>query len=213
MKASRSAVLIVFAFAIALGRVEAAPPAPAVPPAAPAKAATTATAAPTKPADPAAIEAERQKIWNSAAMLRARAWLEDYFEKSARITPKEAQEYRQHLEAMTPVQMKLWLMQFEEREQQRKQAEAAWQQAQQFSLQQNEAAIRAQQRALANPAPSGAAFQEEQRQGGQQALQNQMILQQKYGTPNLYSPYGFYPYGAYPFFYGVGPYPYGRYGY
>jgi hypothetical protein len=167
-------------------------------------------AAQAKPDDPATVEAERQKIWNSEPMLRARAWLEDYFTKAAKVTPKEAQEYREHLQAMTPVQMRLWLLKFEEEEQRRKQAEAAWQQARQFELSQNEAALQRQQQALANSGASGAGLQDEQ--GSQRNLQNQMILQQKYGAPFGYGPYRVYPYGGYPL-YGSGPYPYPAFGY
>ncbi|MEK6247013.1 MAG: hypothetical protein N2C12_02470, partial [Planctomycetales bacterium] len=63
---------------------------------------------------PKLTEAEqREKVWNSADMLRARAWLEDYFKFSAKYTPKQAQEYRDHLKDMTAKQMELWLMKFD----------------------------------------------------------------------------------------------------
>src|SRR5688500_4065157 len=54
--------------------------------------------------------AQREQIWNSPNMLRARAWLQEYCSKSARVTPEEAKQQMAELENMTPAQMKLWLL-------------------------------------------------------------------------------------------------------
>ena len=59
------------------------------------------------------VDAEREKIWNSPDMLRARAWMEDYFRVTKKYTPEQAAEYRTHLKAMTPKQMEIWLMTFD----------------------------------------------------------------------------------------------------
>jgi hypothetical protein len=168
-------------------------------------------AAPSKAQDNAAIEAQRQKIWNSAPMLRARAWLEDYFETSAKITPAEAQEYREHLAAMTPVQMKLWLLKFEEEEQGRKQVQAVWQQGQQAAVAQDAVAVPQQAAAGSLNSPvTAAAAQQQRRMAAQRELENQMILQQQsqgpYGYGHYDPYYGYRPYGApYP-----GYWPYAR---
>ena len=42
--------------------------------------------------------AEREKIWNSPTMLHARAWVQEYCQRSAKITPAEAQQYMKELE-------------------------------------------------------------------------------------------------------------------
>ena len=55
----------------------------------------------------AAMDAEREQIWNSPDMLRARAWLKDYCSKSAKVTPELAKEYETELANMTPKQMKI----------------------------------------------------------------------------------------------------------
>ena len=59
------------------------------------------------------IEAEREKVWNSPDMLAARAWLETYFERSAKISDAQAKKYMDGLKTMYPDQMKLWLVKFQ----------------------------------------------------------------------------------------------------
>jgi hypothetical protein len=88
------------------------------------------------PASEAEMKAEREKIWNSPAMLRARAWLQDYCSKSAKVTPEMAKRYQQELENMTPSQMEVWLLKFNEEEEQRQQQHAYWQQANEARLKQ-----------------------------------------------------------------------------
>ena len=71
-----------------------------------------------KKATPTAIaQSDREKIWTSPEMLRARAWLEEYFRVSKKYTPEQKKEYRKHLESMTAPQMEIWLMQFEQERQ------------------------------------------------------------------------------------------------
>src|SRR4029079_4631961 len=82
------------------------------------------------------MEAERAKIWNSPAMLRARAWAQDYCSHSAKITPQEAKDYMVELQRMTPKQMKLWLLKFDEQEEMMQQQQAAFELSRQASLQQ-----------------------------------------------------------------------------
>jgi hypothetical protein len=67
------------------------------------------------------IEAEREKIWNSPEMLSARAWLETYFERAAKISDEQAKKYMDGLRTMYPDQMKLWLVKFQADRESRKQ--------------------------------------------------------------------------------------------
>lgn len=66
-------------------------------------------------ADPASA-AEREQIWNSPTMLRARAWVQEYCDRSAKITPEEKEQYMTELENLSPTQMKLWLLKFNHEE-------------------------------------------------------------------------------------------------
>jgi hypothetical protein len=63
-----------------------------------------------QPQNSASMEAERERIWNSPDMLRARAWLQDYCSKSAKVTPEQGRKYMQELANLTPSQMELWLL-------------------------------------------------------------------------------------------------------
>ena len=45
-------------------------------------------------------------------MLQARAWLEDHFRRSAQISDAQAKKYMAEMEAMSPDQMKIWLINF-----------------------------------------------------------------------------------------------------
>ncbi len=142
---------------------------------------------------------EREQIWNSPDMTDARAWLDDYFAASAKVTPDEAKRYLDRLHAMTPDQMRLWLRRFNEQRQSRRQAESFFQQRQN-ELAQGLAARRQQPLAGAqyNRAIGGGALQAQQRIQSQQWLQNQMVLQRQTQTPYAYYDYG-YMYGPLPF--------------
>jgi hypothetical protein len=82
------------------------------------------------------MEAERAQIWNSPAMLRARAWLQEYCQHSARVTPEEAQHYQTELQRMTPTQLKLWLLKFNHAEEMMQQRQAAFEMSRRASVQQ-----------------------------------------------------------------------------
>lgn len=85
-----------------------------------------ATAPATNPA-PQTIEQERNAIWNSPEMLRARAWVTDYCTNSKKMSPSEAKEYMTELENLSPKQMKLWLLQYEHQQELYVQKESAQQ--------------------------------------------------------------------------------------
>lgn len=84
---------------------------------------------------PPGMSPEQAKIWNSPRMVKARAWLETYCKRSARISPEEAKQYMNELEKLTPVQMKLWLLKFDHEEEQRQRQYQAWEKIHHAALQ------------------------------------------------------------------------------
>jgi len=153
-----------------------------------------------KPKSDAAMQAERDEIWNSADMLRARAWLKDYCSRSAKVTPEMAKQYENELANMTPNQMRLWLMKFDEEEQQRQQQYAMFQQSNTDGLKRAMAAHRQTQQgyAAANQAETAAATNEEhevtqQRESAENAAEDKELYQAgryPYSYPNYFGPYG-----------------------
>src|SRR5687767_14699015 len=95
-----------------------------------------ATRAPYPTTSATEMDAERAKIWNSPAMLRGRAWLHDYCARSAKVTPEQAQEYMTELQNMSPSQMKLWLLKFQEQEEMIHQQQAMFNAHRQAGVQQ-----------------------------------------------------------------------------
>jgi cell wall assembly regulator SMI1 len=158
---------------------------------------------PTKPTDAQAVQAEREEIWNSPDMLRARAWLKDYCSKSAKVTPEMAKQYETELQNMTPNQMRIYLMKFDEQEQVRQQQYAMFQQQNSMGLQAAAAMHKQTQQGYAaiNQAETSAATQEEsnineQRESEQNAQQDAMFGGNLYGYPYGYNggyggPYGY----------------------
>jgi hypothetical protein len=156
---------------------------------------------------------EREKIWNSPGMLRARAWLQDYCSKSAKVTPEMAQKYQQELANMTPAQMELWLLKFNEQEEQRQQQRAFWEQGHALQLQRAQA-VNAQVRqnyANINQAQSESAELaegqiQEQREIAQINAQDRMGEMSGYPYGPNFGPYGGYGYGGVHFHYHMYPY-------
>jgi hypothetical protein len=72
------------------------------------------------------MDAEKEAIWNSPDMLRARAWLQEYCNTSAKCKPGDAEKFSNELQNMSATQMKLWLMKFEEEEAEKQQQTAFW---------------------------------------------------------------------------------------
>ena len=160
------------------------------------------------PAAPVNLDAEREQIWNSPDMLRARAWLKDFCSKSAKVTPEMAKQYETELANMTPNQMRIWLMKFDEEEQQRQAQYSMFQQHNEYLMRQAMAAHRQTQQAYSalNEAQSAAAQNAqqgftEQRDTAQQNQENKRLDQGSYGYPGGYGygygPYGFSPYGPF----------------
>jgi hypothetical protein len=158
-------------------------------------------------------EAERERIWDSANMLRARAWLRDYFDKSAKVTPDEASQYMAELRRMTPTQMKLWLLKFDHDEAQRQQQYAFWQQAQRAGIAQAMAANRQAQSGYAaiNRDETAAAELEQQRLNEQTAAEQDVAEAKQLESVGPYGPgpYAYYPgFGGIHYHYHLYPYPY-----
>lgn len=171
------------------------------------QAATAAPAAAAPQKTQAEMNAEREQLWDSPDMLRARAWLKDYCSKSAKVTPEMAQAYQKELQSMSTTQLKLWLLKFDEQEEQRQAQYQTFQAANAAGLQQAMAAHKQTQQAYAalNQAQSQAAQNaqgeiNEQRAQAQQAQQDKQL---EMSTPGPYGGYyggGTYgPYGGYPF--------------
>ncbi len=167
-----------------------------------------ATRVPTVPSNSQAqVQAEREEIWNSADMLRARAWLKDYCSKSAKVTPEMAKQYEAELANMSPNQMRIWLMKFDEEEQQRQQQYAMFQQQNASGLQQAMAAHKQTQQAYSalNQAQTEAA------QGAQQQIDEQRAAAQTEQENRQLDQSNPYPYGGGPYGGALG-YGYGRLG-
>ncbi|QEG33109.1 hypothetical protein [Bythopirellula goksoeyrii] len=94
--------------------------------------------------------AEREKIWNSPTMLKARAWVQEYCQRSAKITPAEAKQYMTELENLSPVQMKLWLLKFDHQEEMNRKREEDFEIARRAHLKQAEAINNATQKSYAD---------------------------------------------------------------
>jgi hypothetical protein len=168
---------------------------------------TNTANAPQQPATQAKLDVEREQIWNSPDMLRARAWLQDYCSKSAKVTPELAKHYQTELQNLSATQMKLWLLKFNHEEEQRQQQHALWQQAHASALSQAQAANAATQRAYASieQGETEAAGEEQQQLNEQtQAAQNLQEAKQL----DAVGPYGPYGYGGIHYHYHLYPYPY-----
>jgi hypothetical protein len=96
------------------------------------------------------MAAQREQIWNSPQMLRARAWLQEYTARSARISPSEARQYMEELSQLTPTQMKLWLLKFQEQEEMMQRQQAAFEAGRQESVSRAMQFNQATQQSVAN---------------------------------------------------------------
>lgn len=155
---------------------------------------------------------EREQIWNSPQMLRARAWLQDYCSKSKKVTPEMAKEYMTELENLSPAQMRLWLVRFDHEEEQRQQQYAFWQQGNALALQHAQQVNQQTQQAYnaINQAQSESAELSQQRIDEQRAMSQEAGLDKQmapYYGGYPYNPYGLFPgYGGYHIHYHMYPY-------
>ena len=157
----------------------------------------------TKPARPPPIRPIRRQrpAWTpnaprsgTARTCFARAWLQEYCATSKNVKPGEAQQYLDELEHMSPIQMKLWLMKFDEEEDQKKQQRAFYQQAQSTLMRQAKSSDRATQKSYGEiETEETAAANQEQGQLNEEEANEQQNQDDKQLGP--YTPYG---QGAYP---------------
>jgi len=155
----------------------------------------TAAAATGAPTSQASMDAERAAIWNSPNMLRARAWLQDYCRTSAKVKPGEGQMYMKELANMTPTQMKLWLMKFDEEEDAKQQQQALWKHAHSAALTQAMAADRNAQKAYSSiDSEETQAANEDEQQINEQRQNEQNLEADKQIEEGSYGPG---PYGGY----------------
>ena len=147
MKRFVVAVLILAVVGVSFAKVafsQSAAPAPNTKPAA------ATTPAPYHAGANAAMDAEREKIWESPQMLRARAWVKDYCAHSAKITPAEAKEYEAELANLSPKQMKLWLLKFQHEEEMIQQQQAMFNSSRQADVKQAMAVHQQMKQSYAN---------------------------------------------------------------
>lgn len=155
---------------------------------------------------------EQLKIWNSPTMLRARAWVQEYCQRSAKITPEEANQYMAEMEHMTPVQMKLWLLKFQDEEDMIRQQQAAFNVSRQADVGQASGIHQAEQQAEAdiNRDETAAAQNAQDSLNAERDAANERLLQKSsdrnaaataQSTMPLYMggyPFGYSRWGAFP---------------
>ncbi|MEX2170311.1 MAG: hypothetical protein WD851_13440 [Pirellulales bacterium] len=204
-----AALIAIVAIGVMVNAQPAGQPKPAATPPAPAA----------KPA-PLTQKQERDAIWNSPEMLRARAWVSDYCTNSKKMSPEEANAYMTELENLTPKQMKLWLLQYEHQQELYVQKESAqqvahraamahasgaapsaqqqqqWEMAHRAGLAQAMAANRATQQSYnaIESEESAAAGEEQSQLNAEQAAARQMQMNKQ---AELNNPYPIYGYGGY----------------
>jgi hypothetical protein len=162
-----------------------------------------ATPAATTAASPAAhssasTDADREQIWNSPSMLRARAWVQEYLARSAKYTPEEKQQYMTELQNLTPAQMKLWLLKFDQEEEARQQQYTFWEQAHNAAMTRAMAADKATQNSYSqiNKEENQAAAGEQQQLNTQAADVQSNEQSKQIDNSGPYGAYGPYGYGA-----------------
>jgi len=150
---------------------------------------------------PAGMDPAAAKIWTSPQMIKARQWLAVYCARSAKVTPAEAKQYMSELEGMSAVQMKLWLLKFDEQDEIQQRQYQAWQRAHQVSLKQALAMQRAisQSYSNINRDETQAAESEEGELKQQQGEESDMAQDkmQELDTPGLETPDYVGPYMGY----------------
>lgn len=167
-----AALISVVAVGVMVNAQPATQPKPAASNPAPQKPAAGAPA-PAKPA-PLTEEQQREALWNSPEMLRARAWVTDYCTNSKKMSPEEAKEYMTELEHLSSKQMKLWLLQYEHQQELYVQKESAQQVAHRAAMAHAQAAM-----------PSAQAqqmWEMQHRAGLAQAMAADRATQQAYGA-------------------------------
>jgi hypothetical protein len=151
---------------------------------------------------PATMSAKKKKIWNSPTMLHARAWVQEYCQRSAKITPVEARQYMEELEKLTPAQMKLWLLRFDAEQEHIRAQQAAFDQHRQAKVKQAISVEKQTRKEYAdiNRGENEAAGQEEKSLAKEKQFSNQMMEQnaseRTQAADTMLNPYGAFGYGG-----------------
>jgi len=141
-------------------------------------------------------------------MLRARAWLDEYCSRSAKITPEEKQQYMTELQNLSPTQMKLWLMKFDQEEESRQQQHNMWEQAHSAALGRAMAADKATQKSYGaiNKEETAAAGEAQQQVNEQTAVEQNAESNKQLEVNGAYGPYGYQGYGGVHYHFHLYPY-------
>jgi hypothetical protein len=150
----------------------------------------------TGPSAAAPMDAEKDAIWNSPDMLRARAWLTEYCNTSAKCKPGDAEKFSNELQNMSATQMKLWLMKFDEEEQEKQQQTAFWKHVQGMAVSHAKSVNAATDKSLAavETEETAAANQEQGRLNYEQQLEDTEGADKQLEAGDAYNPaQGYYP--------------------
>ena len=152
---------------------------------------------------PATMSAKKKIIWNSPTMLHARAWVQEYCQRSAKITPAEARQYMEELEKLTPVQMKLWLLRYEAEQEHIKAQQSAFEQHRQATVKQAMSVEKQTRKEYAdiNRGETEAAKQEEKSLAKEKQFSNKMVEQnaseRAQAADTMLNPYSMFGHGGY----------------
>ncbi len=135
--------------------------------------------------------AAKDKIWNSPDMLKARAWVDDYFRVIKKYTPEQKAEYKKHLASLTAPQMEMWLMRFNHDRLDAKKSEAGAQKARDARLARGQAEIKQNQKSLRDieKGENTAAANEEKRLKSEQTFARSMYRQKQRESARMLEEY------------------------
>ncbi|MDE0939572.1 MAG: hypothetical protein OSA43_06415 [Pirellulales bacterium] len=141
--------------------------------------------------DAANDRAAKDKIWNSADMLKARTWVDDYFRVTKKYTPEQKAEYKKHLASLTAPQMEMWLMRFDHDRLEAKKSEAGAQTARDARLARDHAELKQNQKSLRDieKGENTAAANEEKRLKSEQTFARSMYRQKQRESSRMLEEY------------------------
>ncbi|MDG2207627.1 MAG: hypothetical protein P8K78_06960 [Pirellulales bacterium] len=126
-------------------------------------------------------EAEREKIWNSPEMLKARIRVHNYLTVVKKYTPEQKANYEKHLASLTVPQMETWLIGFEQDEANAKKQEKNFDTVRNAQLARDKSQIKQNQKSLSDieKGENVAAADEEKRLKSEQTFARSMYRQKQ----------------------------------
>ena len=114
-------------------------------------------------------------------MMKARAWVDDYFSVTKQYSPQQKAEYKKHLASLTAPQMKMWLMRFEHDRLDAKKREQSSDTARQARIARDKSNIKQYQKSLSDigKGENIAAADEEKRLKSEQTFARSMYRQKQ----------------------------------